>query len=232
MSRELDLEFDDLAGQQNYGSVETNNALGKTLGGLKLAAGAANAVQEFDVRVWIETWATPALAQIVQLEQYYESDAEVLGLCGQRAQLFQKHGINQIDDDLLEQQITVRVSVGLGAGDPQQRLAKFQTAAQIVAPLAAGGAGVPVRPDTKSTPMAVIEEVFGAAGYKDGGSRFFKDNGHPRANPMQDLQTQKLQAEIQQRDRQGKGAILTGLSQCRQGGARQESDSSPTRSTC
>src|SRR5207244_714547 len=43
MQRELALEFDDLAGQQNYGSVETNNALGKTLGGLKLAAGAANA---------------------------------------------------------------------------------------------------------------------------------------------------------------------------------------------
>jgi hypothetical protein len=26
MSRELDLELDDLAGQQNYGNVETNNA--------------------------------------------------------------------------------------------------------------------------------------------------------------------------------------------------------------
>ena len=96
-TRELSLEFDDLAGQQNYGSVETNNALGKTLGGLKLAAGAANAVAEFDVRIWIETWATPALAQIVQLEQYYESDAEMLGLCGQRAQLFEKFGIDQID---------------------------------------------------------------------------------------------------------------------------------------
>lgn len=210
MSRELDLELDDLSGQQNYGSVETNNALGKTLGGLKLAAGAANAVQEFDIRVWIETWATPALAQVVRLEQYYESDPVVLGLCGQRAKLFEKFGVDKIDNELLEQEITIRVSVGLGAGDPQQRLQKFQSATQIVAPILA---------QTKEFQSGQVEvnweemvnEVYGAVGYKDGGMRFFKVNPHPPGNPMQDLQTQKLQAEIQQRDRQGKGAILTGL---------------------
>jgi hypothetical protein len=210
MGRELDLEFDDLAGQQNYGNVENNNALGKTLGGLKLAAGAANAVQEFDIRVWIETWVEPALAQIVRCEQYYESDPVVLGLCGQRAQLFEKHGISKIDDDLLEQQITIRVSAGLGAGDPQQRLAKFQAAAQIVAPLLAQA------PEFQSgqkeiNSEAVIEEVFGAAGYKDGGARFFKDNGQPRANPMADLKTQELQAKIAKDNRTGEAAYFTGM---------------------
>jgi hypothetical protein len=95
MNRELSIELDDLAGQQNYGNVEQSNALGKTLGGLKLAAGAANAVQEYDIRVWLETWAEPALAQIVRLEQYYEHDAVVLGLCGEKAQLFEKFGINK-----------------------------------------------------------------------------------------------------------------------------------------
>jgi hypothetical protein len=58
MTQKLDIEFDDLSGQQNYGTINDNNNLGKTLGGLKLAAGAANAVQEFDIRVWIETWAS------------------------------------------------------------------------------------------------------------------------------------------------------------------------------
>jgi hypothetical protein len=212
MTRELDLEMDDLAGQQNYGSVETNNALGKTLGGLKLAAGAANAVQEFDIRLWIETWATPALAQIVNLEQYYESDITVLGLCAQRAQLFQKHGINQLTDQLLDQQVTVRVSVGLGAGDPQQRLAKFQSAAQVVAPLLA---------QTKEFQSGQVEldweevcnEVFGAAGYRDGGKRFFKDNGQPSQNPMQDLQTAALKAKIEKDKQQGKAAMFGGLAQ-------------------
>jgi hypothetical protein len=167
-------------------------------------------VQEFDVRVWITTWAEPALAQIVQLEQYFESDPIVLGLCGQRAQLFEKHGIDRITDDLLDQQVTVRVSVGLGAGDPQQRLSKFQAAASVVAPLAQSA------PEFQSGQyeiniLEIWNEVFGAVGYKDGGERFIKQNQGPRPNPMGDLQTQKLMAEIQQRERQGKGAILTGL---------------------
>jgi hypothetical protein len=210
MQRELDLEFDDLAGQQNYGSVETNNALGKTLGGLKLAAGAANAVQEYDIRVFLETWASPALAQIVKLEQYYESDPVVLGLCGQKAQLFQKFGINAITDELLEQEINVRVSVGLGAGDPQQRLAKFQSAASIVGPLL-GQTQEFQSGQVELDWEALCDEVFGAAGYHDGGKRFFKVNPGPRQNPMADLKTQELQAKIQKDQNTGKGAIFTGL---------------------
>lgn len=210
MSRELDLELDDLAGQQNYGSVETNNALGKTLGGLKLAAGAANAVQEFDIRVWIETWVAPALTQIVRLEQYYESDPVVLGIAGAKAQLFEKYGINKIDDDLLEQDVTVRVSVGLGAGDPMQRLQKFQSAASIVAPLLA---------QTKEFQSgqveldweALVQEVFGAAGYKDGGQRFFKKNPAPAANPMADLKSRELQSKITKNEQTGKAAMFSGI---------------------
>lgn len=210
MSRELDLEFDDLSGQQNFGSVQTNNALGKTLGGLKLAAGAANSVQEYDIRVWIQTWAEPALSQIVQLEQFYESDPIVLGLCGQKAQLLQKHGIDKITNDLLEAQVTVRVSVGLGAGDPQTRLQKFQVAASIVAPLLAQ------TPEFMSGQVqtdweAICEEVFGSAGYRDGGKRFFKDNGQPKQNPMQDLNIEKLKAEIEKAKKTGNASMLTGL---------------------
>ena len=74
----------------------------------------------------METWAADALSQIVRLKQYYEHDPLVLGLCGQKAQLLEKFGINKIDDDLLEQEVTVRVSVGLGAGDPQQRLERLR----------------------------------------------------------------------------------------------------------
>lgn len=210
MGRELGLEFDDLAGQQNYGTVESNNALGKTLGGLKLAAGSANAVQEFDIRLWIETWACVALAQIVRLEQYYESDAKVLGLCGHKAQLLQKYGVDKITNELLEADITIRVSVGLGAGDPQQRLAKFESAANIVSPLLA---------QTKEFQSgqvelnweALCEEVFGAAGYRDGGARFFKDNGQPAQNPIQSLKIQELQSVINKNDRMGKGSLFTGL---------------------
>lgn len=211
MNRELEVEFDDLAGQFNGGTTENNNSLSRTLGGLKLVAGSANAVQEYDIRIWITTWAEPALAQIVRLEQYYESDPIVLGLCGQRAQLFQKHGVDKITDDLLDQEVTITVSVGLGAGDPQQRLQKFSTATQIVAPLLAQ------TEEFKSGQVTinweeVVAEVYGAAGFGDAGKRFFKQ-GNPQHNPLQDLQAEKLKADIEKARGQGKGAMLSGLAQ-------------------
>lgn len=108
----LNNDFDSLAGQFDQGSVQSNRHVGETVGGMKLIAGAANAVGEYDQRVFIETWAEPVLGQITKLIQYYESDETVLGLAGERAQLFQKFGIDQITDDLLEQQVTVRIDVG------------------------------------------------------------------------------------------------------------------------
>jgi hypothetical protein len=196
MTQKLDIEFDDLSGQQNYGTVNDNNNLGKTLGGLKLAAGAANAVQEFDIRVWIETWVEPVLSQIVKLEQYYESDPTVLELCGERAKLFQKHGIDQITDDMLERSIAVRVNAGLGAGDPQQRLAKFQSAVQVAMPL------LQLSPDFAQQKVvmdweAVMEEVFGAAGYRDGGKRFIKQGQGQQQDPTMEPQLDALKSKTE-----------------------------------
>lgn len=211
MTQKLDIEFDDLSGQQNYGTVQDNNNLGKTLGGLKLAAGAANAVQEFDIRIWIETWAEVVLTQIVRLEQYYESDPVVIGLAADRAKLMQKHGINEVTDDLLENNVNVRVNVGLGAGDPQQRLAKFQSATQVALPL------IQMDPDFKSGKKvidseAVMAEVYGAAGYRDGGKRFVKDGAPSGPNPAQDATVDKLKSEAEKNRAMAKAGIVTALS--------------------
>lgn len=209
MKQQLDIEFDDLAGQQNYGTVADNNALGKTLGGLKLAAGAANAVQEFDIRVWIETWCEPVLSQIVRLIQYYESDPIVLGLCGQKAKLMQKYGISEITDQLLENEVTIRVNVGLGAGDPQQRLAKFQSAVQVAMPLLQLDQKFQTG-EKKINSEAVMEEVFGAAGYRDGGKRFIIE-GPPNQNPMAGPELDKLKSETAKNQAQAKKAIVDAL---------------------
>jgi hypothetical protein len=210
MKQQLDIDFDDLAGQANYGSVQNNNALGKTLGGLQLAAGAANAVQEFDIRIWIETWCEPVLAQIVRLIQFYESDPTVLGLAGEKAKLMQKYGVSQIDNDLLENQVTLRVNVGLGAGDPQQRLAKFNSAVQVLQPLCQSS------PDFQNGSKrinieAAFEEVFGAAGYRDGGKRFLIE-GQPNQNPMQQPQVDALVAKTEKDKALAKKAVLDALS--------------------
>lgn len=209
MKQFLDVDFDDLAGQSNYGSVQTNNALGKTLGGLQLAAGAANAVQEFDIRVWIETWAEPTLAQIVRLEQFYESDPVVLELCGDKAKLMEKYGISEINNELLEKQVSLRVNVGLGAGDPQQRLGKFASALSIVEPICQSSPDF-MTGKRKVNIDAVFDEVFGGAGYRDGGKRFIMD-GEPQQNPMQQPQMDALAAKTEKDKAQARAAVITAL---------------------
>lgn len=208
--RDIELEMDDLAGQFNGQSAEMNNALSRTLGGLRLVAGSANAVQEFDIRVWLETWTNPVLAQIVKLEQYYEHDPIILGLCGDRAKLMQKHGISEISDQLMEQEVTIRINVGLGAGDPQARLQRFGSATQVAMPLLQASPEFQ-RGELEVDAMAVMEEVYGAAGYRDGGRRFVKPGQPQQQNPLMDLQAQKLQADIVKSERQGKSSLLTGL---------------------
>jgi hypothetical protein len=196
----LDVDMDDLAGQFNAGSVQTNRTLNDTVGGLKLIAGASNAVQEFDIRLWIETWAEPALAQVVRLEQYYESDEIVLGICGQRAGLWQKHGVDRITDDLMDHQVTIRINAGLGVGDPQQRLAKFRDATAVAAPLLAQSKEFQSGQVSLNV-EEVMNEVFGAVGYRDGGKRFISITPpNPQAAQQQQMQQglalQNMLAEI------------------------------------
>lgn len=211
ITRNLELEMDDLAGQFNGQTAQDNNALSRTLGGLKLVAGAANAVQEFDIRLWLTTWCEPTLSQLVRLEQYYEDDEVILGICGQKAELVQKHGINTITDKLLEQEVTIRVSAGLGAADPQQRLAKFGMATQICAPIIAQSPEF-LKGELQVNIIAIIEEVYGAAGYKDAGDRFFKKGEGPPPDPLGDLPAQKIKSDIEKNDRTGRAALMTGLS--------------------
>ena len=192
----LNVDFDDLAGQFNSGSVQTNRSLNETVGGLKLIAGSANAVQEFDQRVWIETWAEPAIAQIVRLEQYYEDDKTVLALCGDRAKIRQKYGMNDVTDEMLDQQITVRIDVGLGVGDPAQRMAKLTNALAVIEKV------VPLIPEFKTGEWKMngeemFREIFGSAGYRDGGMRFItKSPPKQGPDPGEQLQIESAKAEI------------------------------------
>ena len=176
----LNNDFDSLSGTFDQGSVSGNRQLNETVGGMKLLAGAANAVQEYDQRVFIETWAEPVIGQITKLIQYYESDETVLGLAGERAQLHQKFGIDQITDDLLEQQVTVRIDVGLGVGDPAQRIAKFANAATVLAPIIQNDPRF-ASGEIQLNIEEMAKEVFGASGYRDGGKRFIVFN--PPAPP-------------------------------------------------
>jgi len=177
-------DFDDLAGAFNQASVQGNRQLNETVGGMRLLSGSANSMTEFDLRVWVETWVEPVLIQVLKLEEFHENDATILAVAGERAQLWQKFGIDQITDHLLMQDVLCRVNVGTGAGtsDPLMKLKKLQAAAEtvgtILGPFIESGK-VDITPDAH----AIVTEAFGAAGFKDGGDRFFVNPDDPaRAN--------------------------------------------------
>lgn len=164
----LNSDFDDIAGLFSQGSVATNRQLNETVGGMQLLSASANAMGEFDLRVWVETWVEPVLRDMVALEQYYENDPTIMALCGEKAQLRQKFGIDVITDQLLEGAVTTKVSVGIGAADPMQRISKMgavnQMLVQTFGDLYMQQANLP----------AMAQEAWGAAGFNDGAERFLR----------------------------------------------------------
>lgn len=209
----LNADFDDQAGNFSTGSVQTNRQLGETVGGMKMMMSNANALGEFDLRVWVETWVERVLRQLVKLEQYYESDDNVLAISAKRAKIFQRFGVNQITDDMLTSQVAVSVDVGIGSSDPMISLQKFQQASQIVLGLLGPGAQARMKQD------AVIDEVYGKAGYKDAADRFFNpaDEQDQRVEQMkqamQQMQGQLQDLEKQLKDKQAEIAARVKIAQ-------------------
>ncbi len=121
----LNLDFDELVGSFSHSSIQSNRKLNETVGGMAMLQGSSNAVTEFTLRTVSETWIEPVMRQLVLLEQMYETDEVILALAADRAKLWQKFGIEQVTDDMLQQHLTVRVNVGMGATDPSQKLAAF-----------------------------------------------------------------------------------------------------------
>lgn len=190
----LNSDFDDAVGQFQGSSVSTNRQLNETVGGMKLLNANANVVGDFDLRVWIETWVEPTLRQIVKLEQYYEDDKVILQIAGQKAKLYQKFGVSTIDDELLMMECSISVNAGIGNADPMVKLDKF-----IKAGAAAGNLlGASVQDRAKQDP--IIDEIFGAAGFRDAAERFFHpgDMQDPRMVKMQGV-IQGLQAQVEEK---------------------------------
>lgn len=189
----LNADFDDQAGNFSTGSVQTNRQLGETVGGMQMMMSNANALGEFDLRVWVETWVEPALRQLVKLEQYYENDDKVIAISAKRAKLMPRFNISAVSDEMLTSQVAISVDVGIGSSDPMISLQKFQQASQIVLGVLGQGAQMRLKQD------AVIDEVFGKAGYKDASERFFNpsDEQDPRVMQMQQA-LQQMQDQLTQ----------------------------------
>ena len=184
----VNVDFDELAGNFAQSSVQTNRKLNETVGGMKIMAQGANMLTEYTIRVLVETWIQPMLRQIAKMEQAYETDEVILAIAAQRAELFQKFGVDQLTDDLLNQELTLTVNVGMGATDPDQRLQRFMQATTMYGQLATEGPPDLELPEIRKT-------IYGLAGFRDG-ERFFKRKVDPQIEKAMQV-AQGAEAEAQ-----------------------------------
>lgn len=189
----LNSDFDDVSGNFSAGSVQTNRKLNETVGGMELLTNDANQISSYQLKTFVETWVEPVLRQLVALEQHYETDERILAIAGAQSQMFQRMGLDAVTDDLLMQELTLTVSVGMGATSPAQKVNTLLTGVNGVKTALADG----VLEQYGIDPSEVIKEVFGVLGHKDGG-KFFKRLGtdeDPRITGLQQ-QIQELQQAL------------------------------------
>jgi hypothetical protein len=183
----INADMDDLVGNFAGSSVMTNRKLNETVGGMAMMSQASSQLTEYLLRTITETWVEKVLRQLVKLEQYYETDMTVLAIAGQRANL-QRYGISEVSDQLLNQELTIRVNVGMNATDPMLKMQKFLAGTNAYAQVAANA------PPNMNV-QEVGKEIFGMIGYKDG-SRFLEDVD-PRLMQAQEA-IKKLQMLIEE----------------------------------
>jgi hypothetical protein len=191
----LNLDFDDVTGSFSGASVQSNRKLNETVGGMQLLDGSANQVSGYQLRTFVETWVEPVLSQLVLLEQYYETDEVILALAGKKADLLQKFGIDTVTDDLLTEELTLNVNVGMGATNPTEQMNKFTQGLAALRDILADGTLIKYGLKVEE----VITELFGKLGFRDG-ARFFEpsDQEKPEVTALKQ-QVQELMQQVAQK---------------------------------
>lgn len=180
----LNLDFDDVAGAFSSASVQSNRKLNETVGGMNILTSNANQVSAYQLKTWVETWAEPVLRQLLLLEQHYETDEVLLALAAKRAGIARRFGVSFLDDQILMQELSLSIGVGMGATNPTERATMLLTTLATLRDVLADG-GLEQRGLIIDE---VVNEVFGKLGYSDG-SRFFDMEG-------KDLRVKALEQQI------------------------------------
>lgn len=160
----LSVEMDELLGGFGSASMQGASQKGAQTGAMSMASQSAGAVQDYTIRVFMETWMEPTLRQMVQLIQMYETDAVITALAARHAGVWERYGTDEVTDEMLRQSLTVAVNIGIGNTDPVRRIEKLIFSVSKTAELP----GMIDR--MKSTEIA--DEIFGTMGYKDS-TRFY-----------------------------------------------------------
>ena len=192
----LDMSMDELLGNFNPAAIMMAGASNAPARNMTMLNQSNGTLVEYLIRTYVETFVQPVLRHLVLLEQKYETDRTVLAIAAKNSDLFQRFGMDEVTDELLNQEITLTVNVGMGATDPTQKLQKFLTAMNMFA-------GMLRNPVPGVNMVEVGKEVFGHLGYQDG-SRFFTSDNPDMEAMQQQLrgalsQIQALQAQLKEK---------------------------------
>ena len=188
----LGMEMDELLGNFNPAQIMATGGAQNPARNMAMLSGASGTLVEYALRTYVETFIQPILRQLVQLEQAYETDQKVLQLSGKKAGIFQKYGIDAVTDDLLQNEMTLTVNVGMGATDPMQKLNKFLTGLTTYTNMLK-------QPSPGINMEEVGKEVFGMMGYQDGKRFFSNDNPQVLQLQQQLQQAQGIIGELQKK---------------------------------
>lgn len=189
----LNADIDELGGNFSAASVSTNGQTYATTGKMELLQTPASMITEYLLRTFTETFVEPVLRMLIKLEQYYETDRVILGIAAKQAQLFQRFGMDEVTDEMMSLDLTLNVNVGMGATNPQQKLAKFNGAVSIIA----GAAKVNKENGILFNLKEVAKEAWAHSGYQ-GGERFMAGEDPALQQAQQQLQqAQQMIGQLQ-----------------------------------
>lgn len=199
----LETESNDISGTFMGGSIQNNRALNETVGGMEMLSEGANAISEFDIRTFVESWVKPQLELLIQYIQAYETDDvifhtafdEAFKKLGYKYNMdgdgadgeFSQDDVDSIKSSVLNDKLTINVNIGLGATSPQKKIdmIKYTLDALVNIP------GQVERLDGDE----IAKEIFSAAGFQNG-ARFIKGNKPGEEKP--ELTEQDVQQAYEQ----------------------------------
>jgi hypothetical protein len=195
----INMDFDELQGNFSTSTVQGARSLNETVGGMNLLAGNSSTIAEYVLRTFSETWVEKTLKQLLRLEQYYETNPIILAVAGQEAgDLMPQFNTDEMMDELLRQDVLLKVNVGLNATDPMKRVQNLLFGISTLAQFP----GVPERINLPE----ITKEVFGQLGFKDG-SRFINtEESNPEMEALQQ-QLEELQSIIETDQQKTQGRI-------------------------
>jgi hypothetical protein len=205
----LDMSMDELLGNFNPAAIMMAGAANAPARNMSMLNQSNGTLVEYLIRTYVETFVQPVLRHLILLEQAYETDRVILGLAAKNSKLLQRFGVDEVTDELLNQEVTLTVNVGMGATDPGQKLQKFLTAMNMYS-------GMLRNPVPGVNMVEVGKEIFGHLGYQDG-SRFFTMDNPEVAQLQQQLRAAMAQMQqMQQQLKEKSGAQLVSLEKTRE----------------